>query len=73
MAVSSNRRMKLRVYFKDSPSPVDVSDVCHLGTEGELLRIVTGGGADKGGETQWWPLCHVFNIRMMERTEIPVV
>jgi len=50
--------MDVRIYFDDSPSPIEIYNVCHLGTEGGLLRIITDGG-----EQQWWPLCKVFNIR----------
>jgi hypothetical protein len=56
---SNTRRLKLRIYFTDSPSPIEVENVCHIGTEGGLLRIITES------ETQWWPLCHVFNIRKL--------
>ena len=66
----NRRRMHLLIYFKDSPSPIEVENVCHLSTEGGLLRVITSGGADEGGETQWWPLCHVFNIRMLSRSSV---
>lgn len=61
---SNNRRMKLVVYFTDSPSPIEIDNVCHLGTEGGLLRVITAGG-----EVQWWPLQHIFNIRQTARWE----
>ena len=60
---SNKRRMSLRIYFTDSPTPVDVDNVMHMCTEGELLRIITEG------ETQWWPLRHVFNIRQKELSD----
>jgi hypothetical protein len=63
MAVINNRRMHIMIYFKDSPSPLEITDVCHIGTEGGLLRIIWSNGE---GE-QWWPLCHVFNIRRIEK------
>ena len=59
--------MSIRIYFTDSPSPIDVENVCHIGTEGGLLRVITDGGYDAGGETQWWPLMHIFNIRLTGR------
>ena len=65
----NRRRMHLKIYFKDSPSPIEIENVCHLGTEGGLLRVITNGGREAGGETQWWPLCHVFNIRMLSAKE----
>jgi len=58
----NTRRYDLTVYFSDSPCPLEIHNACHLGTEGGLLRIVT-----EDGETQWWPLCNVFNIRKMNR------
>ena len=66
----NNRRMNIRIYFSDSPSPIDVRNVCHMGTEGGLLRIITDGGLDAGGETQWWPLSAVFNIRLLSRNTV---
>lgn len=72
MAFQNNRRMNIRIYFKDSPSPIDVTNVCHMGTEGGLLRIVTDGGHDHGGETQWWPLIHVFSVRLLSRSELAI-
>ena len=65
----NTRRMDLRIYFMDSPSPIDVLNVCHLGTEGGLLRIITNGGPSQGGGTQWWPLCNIFNIRVLAQRE----
>ena len=67
MSFENNRRMDLTIYFTDSPSPLEVKNVCHMGTEGGLLRVITDGGHDVGGQTQWWPLCHVFNIRLDRR------
>lgn len=68
MAFKNTRRMSLRLYFGDSPSPIEVEDVCHLGTEGGLLRIITTS-PDGGTETQWWPLQHIFNIRLLSLKE----
>ena len=68
--IVNKRRMDIRIYFSDSPSPIDVLNVCHIGTEGGLLRVITDGGHDEGGETQWWPLSAVFNIRLLARREI---
>lgn len=62
----NTRRMTLKIYFSDSPSPIEVENVCHLGTEGGLLRVITASG-----ECQWWPLCNVFNIRQIDRKEQP--
>ena len=59
---SSSRRYDLRIYFTDSPHPVDVEEVIHLQTEGALLRVTTADG-----KTQWWPLCQVFNIGEVSR------
>jgi len=70
MSFKNKRRCDLMIYFSDSPSPVEVEGVCHIGTEGGLLRIVTDGGHDSGGQTQWWPLMHVFNIRLIRRYEV---
>ena len=66
----NNRRSDITIYFSDSPSPIEVKNVCHIGTEGGLLRIITDGGYDNGGETQWWPLCKVFNIRLNARRTV---
>lgn len=56
----TQRILDLRIYFSDSPTPVDVPNVCHIGTEGGLLRIITDDG-----ESQWWPLVHVFRIQQL--------
>lgn len=58
MPFENNRRLHLRVYFSDSPIPLEITEARHMQTEGELLRII---GAD--GTSQWWPLRQVFNIR----------
>jgi hypothetical protein len=57
---SNSRRYKLRIYFTDSPHPVEVEGVMHMQTEGGLLRIIT-----EDGLSQWWPLVQVFNIRQV--------
>ena len=54
----NNRRLRLKIYFQDSPSPLEVENVMHMNTEGGLLRIIT-----ENEGSQWWPLCNVFNIR----------
>lgn len=62
MATKNTRRMNLVIYFTDSPSTLEVENVCHMNTEGGLLRIITADG-----ECQWWPLLSVFNIRQTKR------
>ena len=62
MAVENNRRMDITIYFDDSPSPVQVKNVCHIGTEGGLLRIIYDDD-----QCQWWPMIKVFNIRQDKR------
>lgn len=64
MSFHNRRRVDLKIYFKDSPTPLWVENVCHIGTEGGLLRIMTTSPEGEV-ECQWWPLCNVFNIRQI--------
>lgn len=68
--ITRNRKVDIRIYFADNPSPLDISNVCHIGTEGGLLRVAyNDGNTPETIETQWWPLAHVFNIRLVKKTE----
>jgi hypothetical protein len=60
MAFERNRLFDIRIYFRDSPSTLDITGVCHMGTEGGLYRVITDDG-----DCQWWPLDAIFNIRRL--------
>lgn len=66
-SIKVDRRYDLLVRFADSPVPIKVFNVCHIGTEGGLLRINTDGGHADGGKTFFWPLIHVFQIEVLAR------
>ena len=61
MSVTKSRRINITIYFRDSSMPIEVYNVCHMGTEGGLLRVIYDEG-----EQQWWPLCNIFNIRLIK-------
>ena len=56
----------LQIYLRDTPVSYVAKNVCHIGTEGGLFRII-----NIDGDTQWWPLAHVFNIRQLARRDHP--
>jgi hypothetical protein len=55
------RVYKVVIYFQDSPTPLELSNVWHIQTEGGLLRMIINGNS------QWWPLCNIANIRELGR------
>ena len=53
----------VRIYFKDSPNPLELENVWHICTEGGLLRMIVAG------ISQWWPLINVFRIQELDKKE----
>lgn len=55
------RIYKLKIYYKDSPSPYFVENVEHIQTEGGLLRLIVNG------KSQWIPLENIAYFNEIEK------
>ena len=66
MSQVTKRVYDLKIYFQDSPTPLFLTDVWHIQTEGGLLRLIVKG------VSQWYPLCNVARIQELQKREFPV-
>lgn len=58
-----SRVYKIKLYYKDSPTPMIFDNVWHIQTEGQLLRLIVNG------KSQWIPLNNVAYFKEIDKID----
>lgn len=58
-----SRIYKIKLYYKDSPTPTIFNNVWHIQTEGQLLRLIING------KSQWIPLVNVAYFKEIDKRD----
>lgn len=65
--IMKKRIYTLRLYFRDSPTTLDIEDVEHIQTEGGLLRLIINGSS------RWYPLSIIAWVDEIGRDDVEMM